>query len=220
MMVGGSCFGLYGATSAIPYRGVHMRRLGLIAAALGGVGLAFPANAQLMDVLTAPKTLIERAAEARSTSDIAKDNAIVVKVNAAMARAGTAKAATEIYEQRLLVTGLFSDKATFDAFQKDVKVIEGIKKLYWHVTWLSDDDPKRKGLPGWSDTLAIAAKAQVRLTKAAGGRYVNYRVAGDSYGNLYVVGRAYAKDEANAVIGALKDGDGVRKVISYIDVRP
>ena len=49
-----------------------MRRI-LTAAALA-VLVAFPAQAQLMDVLTAPKTLIDRAIEARSAGDIAKDN--------------------------------------------------------------------------------------------------------------------------------------------------
>jgi hypothetical protein len=55
------------------------------------VSIAYgPASAQLAgvtDLLTAPKTLIDRAIEARSKSDIAKDNVIVVKVNAIMAGA-------------------------------------------------------------------------------------------------------------------------------------
>jgi hypothetical protein len=50
------------------------------------VSIAYgPASAQLpgvTDLLTAPKTLIDRAIEARSKRDIAKDNVIVVKVNA------------------------------------------------------------------------------------------------------------------------------------------
>lgn len=197
-----------------------MRRIAFVTVAILSAMIAEPARAQLMDVLTAPKTLIERVAEARSTSDIAKDNAIVVKVNGAMAKQSTIKASTEIYEQRLLVTGLFDDKAAYDAFEKDVRAVSGIKKLYWHVTYLAENDPKRKALPSWGDTLAISTKAQARLTKAVAGRYVNFRVTGDSYGNLYVVGRAYTRDEANAVIAALRDGNGVKKVVSYIDVRP
>ncbi len=197
-----------------------MRRSVIIAISVCAVTGAGEANAQLMDILSAPKTLIERAAEARSVSDIAKDNAIVVKVNAAMAKQATIKASTEIYEQRLLVTGLFADKAAYDAFQSDVKAVEGVRKLYWHVTYLAENDPKRKTLPDWTDTLAISTKAQARLTKTVAGRYVNFRVTGDSYGNLYVIGRAYTKDEANEVVAALKDGDGVKKVVNYIDVRP
>lgn len=196
-----------------------MRRITVLAAA-GAVLAGQPAQAQLMDILTAPKTLIERAAEARSVGDIASDNAIVAKVNAAMASQGTVSASTEIYEQRLLVTGLFDDKAKYDSFQKDVKAIQGVKKLYWHVVYLPETDAKRKSLPSWSDTLAMTAKAQARLTKAVAGRYVNFRVTADSYGALYIIGRAYTKDEAAGVVTALKGGEGVVKVVNYIDVRP
>lgn len=197
-----------------------MRRIASLVVTAGVVALTTPARAQLMDILSAPKTLIERVAEARSVSDIAKDNAIVVKANAAMAKQSTIKASTEIYEQRLLVTGLFDDKVAYDAFQKDVKAVDGVKKLYWHVTYLAETDPKRNSLPSWSDTLVISTKAQARLTKAVAGRYVNFRVTADSYGNLYVIGRAYTKAEASEVVAALKDGDGVKKVVNYIEVRP
>jgi hypothetical protein len=75
-------------------------RLSLAAVALAFASVSSARALDLTGVLTAPKTLIDRAIEARSTEDIAKDNAIVVKVNAIMAKLGTIKASTEIYEQR------------------------------------------------------------------------------------------------------------------------
>lgn len=195
-----------------------MRRMALAAIFLAA---AMPAaQAQLLDVLTAPKTLIDRAIEARSASDIAKDNVIVVKVNGYMGKHSTLKASTEIYEQRLLITGLFDDKSAYDQFQKDVRSVEGIKKLYWHVTYLDKNDPKRKGLPGWSDTLEIGVKAHGRLIGTKGVADVNFRTTVDSYGNLYVIGRARSQEEANKAIARLKEGEGVKKVVNYIDVRP
>ena len=86
------------------------RSVVLAAATAASLALAGPAHAFVKDVITAPATLIERAVEARSAADIAEDNRIVVVVNAVMAEYGTIKASTEIYEQRLLVTGLFDDK--------------------------------------------------------------------------------------------------------------
>lgn len=195
-----------------------MRRL--VLAALAGLALSTPASAQLMDVLTAPKTLIDRAIEARSASDIAKDNVIVAKVNGHMGKHATIKASTEIYEQRLLITGLFDDKATYDQFQKDVRGVEGVRKLYWHVTYLAKDDPKRKSLPGWSDTLEMGVKAQGRLIGTRGVADVNFRTAVDSYGTLYVIGRARSQEEANKAVARLKEGEGIKKVVNYIDVRP
>lgn len=195
-----------------------MRRIAV--AVLATLALATPASAQLMDVLTAPKTLIDRAIEARSASDIAKDNVIVAKVNGYMGKHATIKASTEIYEQRLLITGLFDDKATYDQFHKDVRSVEGIRKLYWHVTYLAKDDPKRKALPSWADTVEMGVKAQGRLIGTRGVADVNFRTTVDSYGTLYVIGRARSQDEANKAMARLREGEGIKKVVNYIDVRP
>ena len=195
-----------------------MRLSPMIAIAL--VLSAGAAQAQLMDVLKAPVTLISRAVEARSTSDIAKDNEIVVKVNAAMAKVESIKAETEIYEQRLLITGIFDNKADYDSFQAQVRQVAGVKKLYWQVTYLADTDPKRKSLLGWDDVLEITTKAKARLVGAAGVADVNFRVTVDSYGTAYLIGRARSQEEASKALSLVKQGEGVRKVVNYVDVRP
>jgi len=191
----------------------------LVAAALV-MGTVLPAQAQLMDVLTAPKTLIDRAIEARSAGDIAKDNEIVVKVNAIMGKLGTIKASTEIYEQRLLITGIFDDKAVYDRFENEVRRVAGVKKLYWHVTYLAENDPKRKSLLDWGDVTVMAAKAQGRLVGTAGVADVNYRTTADSYGTVYIIGRARSGEEAKKALARVKDGTGVKKVVDYVVVRP
>src|SRR5579862_7502627 len=113
--------------------------------------IATPALAQLGSILTSPKTIVEHAAESRSFADQAKDNEIVLKVNAVMAKVVSIQASTEIYEQRLLVTGLFDDKAKYDQFYAGVKAVAGIKKLYWHVVYESAADQKSdKNLIGWA----------------------------------------------------------------------
>ena len=182
--------------------------------------VAMPAAAQFSGLLSAPKTLIDRAIEARSTSDIAKDNEIVVKVNAVMAKMGTIKASTEIYEQRLLVTGIFDDKALYDRFEHDVRAVTGIRKLYWHVVYLGADDPKRKTLMGWSDVLVLGTKAQARLVGTAGVADVNYRVAADPLGVVYLLGRARSREEGAKALARARDGDGVKRVADLVEVRP
>jgi len=178
------------------------------------------AHAQLMDVLTAPATLIERAVEARSTSDILKDNEIVAKVNAIMGKVATIKASTEIYEQRLLVTGQFENKADYDSFEKQVRQVSGVKKLYWQVTYLAKDDPKQKSLLGWDDVLEINTKAKARLIGTKGVADVNFRVTTDSYGTVYLLGRARSGEEAKKALARVKDDKAVKKVVDYVDVRP
>ena len=191
---------------------------------LAGLFAATPASAQLSDILLGPKKLIDRAIEARSSSDIARDNAIVIDVNKVMADLGTIKASTEIYEQRLLVTGLFSDAETCKKFETGVRKVEGIKNLYWHVTYMTDDakeDAIKAGhMMDWTDVLAFETKASARLIGTAGVADVNFRVTGDPYGNLYLLGRARSREELKKAVAKLKEGDGVKKVYNYAMVRP
>lgn len=194
-----------------------MRRL-FLAAILAAV--AAPASAQLLDVLTAPKTLIDRAIEARSASDIAKDNEIVVKVNGIMAELGTIKASTEIYEQRLLVTGVFDDKALYDRFEKQVRAVKGVKQLYWHVAYVAKDDPRRKQMLDWTDATVMAAKAQARLVGTGGVADVNFRTTTDSFATVFLLGRARSGEEAKKALSRARDGNGVKKVVNYVEVRP
>jgi osmotically-inducible protein OsmY len=194
-----------------------MNRRHFILAGSGLAATAAPAMAQFF-----PKTLIDRAIEARSMGDIAKDNEVVLKVNKVMADAKTASASTEIYEQRLLITGIIDDKKTYDQFEKGVKAVKDVKKLYWHVAMLTkEEQEKRKAeLAGWSDVLTMTTKGQGRLIGTAGVADVNFRVAGDSFRTLYILGRARSQEEATKAIARLKEGEGVKKVVSYIDVRP
>jgi osmotically-inducible protein OsmY len=193
-----------------------MNRRQFILAGSGLLVTAAPAAAQFF-----PKTLIDRAIEARSMGDIAKDNEIVLKVNKVMAEAKSASASTEIYEQRLLITGMFDDKATYDKFEKGVRAVPDVKKLYWHVAMLTkEEQEKRKAeLASWSDVLTMQTKGQARLVGTAGVADVNFRVTGDSFRTLYIIGRARSQEESNKAIARLKDGEGVKKVVSYIDVR-
>ena len=205
-----------------------MNRRHFIILSAGGLAVATdlvrprPAVAQFGDMISAPKTLFDRAIEARSTSDIAKDNGIVLKVNKVMADVGSIKASTEIYEQRLLVTGLFDDKPTYDNFEKGVRGVPGVKQLYWHVTYMSEDDQKKNegNMIGWSAGLEMAAKAKARLLGTKDVADVNYRIDGDAFANLYLLGLARSDNEKNLALAKVKDGDGVKKVVDYVAVRP
>jgi len=194
------------------------RRLLLASAATAA---ATPAFAQLGNILLGPKTIVEHAAESRSFADQAKDNEIVLKVNAVMAKIGTLQADTEIYEQRLLITGLFDDKAKYDQFYSGVKGIDGIKKLYWHAVYESADDQKKdKNLIGWAKSTELATKAGTNLTVAMKTTEQNYHVCVDSFAIAYVIGRAKSKAEHDQAIASVRGTSGVKKTVDYVDVRP
>ena len=195
-----------------------------LAIAISATFAAVPASAQLSDLLLGPKTLFDRAIEARSSSDLARDNAIVIDVNRVMADLGTIKASTQIYEQDLLITGLFAEGETYRKFEKGVRAVEGVKKLYWHVTYMTDkakEDAIAAGrMMDWKDVLTLETKAQARLIGTAGIADVNFRVTADPFGNLYLMGRARSGEELKKAIGKLKEGDDVKKVYNYALVRP
>ena len=182
-----------------------------------------PASAGLLDdILVAPKTLIDRAIEARSSSDIFKDNEIVVKVNVVMADLGTIKASTEIYEQRLLVTGLFDDVQLFEEFLAGVEAVEGIKELYWHVQYMSeaDQEAREAEMLDWVDALELGTSVGIRLIETAGIADVNLRVAVDAFSNVYLIGRARSEEEMRKAVQVSGETGGAGVVTNYIEVRP
>lgn len=186
--------------------------------------VAQPASAQLGDILLAPKTLVDRAIEARSSADIARDNAIVLDVNKVMADLGTIKASTEIYEGHLLVTGLFNDAETYRKFETGVRSVKDVRKLYWHVLYLTEKAQKEAIAEGrlmdWPDVIVFEKKAMARLIGTAGVADVNFRVTGDALGNLYLLGRARSGEEMRKAVAKLEEGEGVRRVYNYAVVRP
>lgn len=169
-----------------------------------------------------PITLVERAVEARRGADIIEDNRIVLAVNKFMADLRTIKASTEIYEQRLLVTGLFDDPKLLENFRRRVRSVKGIKKLYWHAIYLSKAEQKRQSgrLLDWSDVIVLDAKVGAGLIGTRAVADVNYRVAADSRGTVYLLGRARSKTELDKALRVARGVKGVRRLINYVVVRP
>ncbi len=195
----------------------------LVAGLVAGVSLSPPpASAQLSDILLAPKTLIDRVIEARSAKNIAIDNRIVVAVNAIMVKYKTIKASTEIYEQRLLLTGIFDDKELFDGFSAKVRKVEGVKELYWHVVYMSEADQEKREaeLLDWPDAVLLNTKTGLSLIGTRGVADVNFRTAVDSFSTIYLLGRARSQPELDKALASVKATKGVAKVVNYAFVRP
>ena len=197
----------------------------LLAAAIActGLSLSTPARAGFLDdILTGPKTLIERAIEARSSSDILTDNEIVIKINAIMVDLGTIQASTEIYEQRLLVTGLFDDEELYEEFRDRVEQVEDVRELFWHVRYMSEEDQEANEaeMLDWTDAVELDARVGFSLIETAGIADVNLRVAVDAFANVFVLGRARSDEELQKAIEVSSETEGVGGVINYIEMRP
>lgn len=195
--------------------------LALTAALLLGASPASRADL-LGDVLTAPKTLIDIAIEARSSEDIVEDNKLVLRVNEIMLDLGTIKASTEIYEQRLLVTGLFDDEALYAEFKHRVEDIDGVRELYWYVVYMSEEEQEARNdeLLDWPDALLLDADVGLALIGTAGVADVNFRVAVDAFSTIYLLGRARSEAERDKAVDVAEDQGGVCRVLDFVEVRP
>ena len=182
----------------------------------------FAAAAASLGGCASPITVVERAIEARSSSDIVEDNRIVLEINRIMADQRTIKASTEIYEQRLLVTGIFDDAALYDRFKRQVEGVRGVKRLYWHVATMSEAEQNRRSaeLLGWADALALDTKVGANLIGTRGVADVNYRVAVDFFAAVYLIGRARSGEEKAKAIATAREVSGVKRVVDYVEVRP
>lgn len=167
-----------------------------------------------------PVTIVERVVEARSTSDIVTDNEIVIDVNEIMIDLGTVQVSTQIYEQRLLVTGLMDDKALYDEFERQVRAVPQVKVLYWHVVYMSEVDQHAAELLTWDEVLVLDNSVGINLIEDTGIADVNFRVSADAFANIYLIGRARSQGELDLALAAARATEGVKTVINYVEVRP
>jgi hyperosmotically inducible protein len=166
--------------------------------------------------------IAQRALEDRGTSDIVKDNEIVVDVNELMATYETVAVATEIYEQRLLVYGLLDDAAKIESFRGDVGRIEGVKALYWHVTYMSEVDQEAKAdeILGLAGSTEAQAKVEANWLSADGVSSLNIRAGIDPLATAYILGRAKSAAEKQTALAEVGKVPAILRVVDYVEVRP
>jgi hyperosmotically inducible protein len=159
--------------------------------------------------------------EARSSAHIVTDNEIALAVNSIMLQLGDIGAATTIYEQRLLVTGFFDNKTIYDELHKRIAAIKGLRELYWHAVYMSREEQLRSGvaLLDSAGAFALESGAQGKLLLAPGVASSNFRVAVDSFGNLYLVGRAFSTAERDTAVESLRSVEGIKDVVAYVEIR-
>jgi hyperosmotically inducible protein len=81
-------------------------------------------------------------------------------------------------------------------------------------------EQERRKLLDWGDVIVLESKAGARLIGTSGVADVNFRVAGDAFGTLYLLGRARSDNESSKAKMRARDGGKVKKLIDYVEVRP
>lgn len=168
------------------------------------------------------KTAAELTIEARSTVDMVQDNVLLVQVNAMMAGMGAMRASTEVYEQRVLVTGLFSNRDRYLSYWRRLQTLAGLERLHWHAVYLVPEEEKhlKTQLLSWPEAVLLDNTVGVNLIRTVGIADLNLRVATDAFGTVYLMGRVRSDAELNRALWVASHTGGVREVISYVDVRP
>lgn len=189
----------------------------------GRIAVALALGLALSGALAAcsPITVVQRAVEDRSAADIAEDNRIVVAVNKLMAKYETISVSTEIYEQRLLIYGILADPADYSGLRNDVGKIDGIAKLYWHVTQMSEaeQEAREDDMLGFAEGVKVKTVIEKDWLATDGVESLNFRVAVDPFGTAYVVGRAKSQAEHDRAIAVVRNVEGVRRVTDYSEIR-
>jgi len=150
------------------------------------------------------------------------DNVILVKVNAIMAQLGALRASTEVYEQRVLVTGIFSNQEKYLMYWRQLQEISGLERLHWHAIYLEPAEEKhiKSRLLSWGEAVLLDNAVGLNLVRTVGIADLNLRVAVDAFGTAYLLGRSRSQSERNRALWVASHTKGVREVVSYIDVRP
>lgn len=169
-----------------------------------------------------PITLGQRAVEDRSAGDIARDTEIFSKANAAMATNKTLAISTLVYEQVLVAYGLSDDQAKMDAVHAAFRNIDGLRRLHWHVEYMSPEEQKRQEakILNVAQTTRIRGEIEANWLDAEGVESPNFRVGVDPLGHAILLGRAHSAKEEQRVIGIVRGIEGVRKTTEYIYVKP
>lgn len=128
-----------------------------------------------------PVTLGQRAFEDRSVEDIKLDTEIFTAISTEMAANKTIAASSLVYEQEVVMFGLMDDKRKLDRLAAGVRNVDGIKRLHWHVEYMSEADQEAREDALLGITGTSKAKAAIEAGWLGGDAIdsLNFRVGVD-----------------------------------------
>jgi hypothetical protein len=119
-----------------------------------------------------------------------------------------------VYEGRVLITGrLANEQMRQEAVQRTWKV-EGVKEVYDEI----EVGPETHFSDEARDTV-ISTRIRNDLVWDSQVKSINYTVKTEN-GVVYIIGSARTKDEMDRVTGYARNIPNVRRVVSYVRVRP
>jgi len=194
----------------------------------------------ILSVAACQTVLVEtgkKAFEDRTTSDQVTDTKLAASITTDL----TAKdksllldVSTDVWEQRVLLTGAVSDPHVKEEIAAMVRADARVRQLYDEILIVSPEEqekrrkaaqekeegePKKEGFSQTVNDFWIETKISARLLTDPEARSVNFRWR-SVRNTVYLIGRARSEAELQRVLEICKSVDGVIAVKSYVEVRP
>ncbi len=187
------------------------RRLGTCAVVVAGFALASCSSPTM--ILDAATTV----AEDRTMSQVADDVGLKIDINAKLLsnkyRDLFLDVNTNVYENRVMLTGSVETTAHKRRATLLVRSIKGVKKVINELQVTSDGSLKETANDLWIET-----KLKARLVGADGVSSINYRWRSVN-GVVYFIGVAQNRGELAKVIRLARSTDHVNKVVSHVRIK-
>lgn len=138
----------------------------------------------------------------------------------------------DVWEARVLLTGTVTDKTVRQSVLRQVSGDKRIQKIYNEIQIVSkaEQAQRLRQAQGHSADAApeasasgtdfwIETKIAAKLVAAKDVTSVNYRWR-SVRNTLYVIGRAQSRQELTQVLSLLRDTEGVKRVKSFVEIKP
>ena len=177
----------------------------------------------------------KKALEDRSTDDQVIDTKMGVSFLSALADKDANLAvdvSTDVWEQRVLLTGTVSDAKSRQDVLQVVRADRRGKAVYDEIQLVSKEEQarrrnavknknpnKKEGVDRAVNDFWIETKISAQLITASDVTSVNYRWR-SVRNTVYIIGRARTKAELTKVLGIIRATDGVAQAKAFVDIKP
>lgn len=194
----------------------------------------------VMTLTGCPTLLVEtgkKALEDRTTNDQVTDTKLAASITTDLTKKDKSlllDVSTDVWEQRVLLTGAVSDPRVKQEIVAMVRADERVRTLYDEIQIVSPEEqaerrkaaqekeqgePKKEGFSQTVNDFWIETKISARLVTEPDVRSVNFRWR-SVRNTVYIIGRARSEAELQRVLEICKSVDGVVSVKSFVEVRP
>ncbi len=200
-----------------PVPNPSFRPLRAAAALLLCAGLAVPLSGCVETAMTAGAVGGSAAMEERGIKGAANDTVIRARINALWSSADERmwrKVNLQVYNGRVLLSGVMDTNEMRDEAVRLAWQAEGVKEVINEIQLAEST-----GVDGFARDTWIATELKSKLLFDSKISSVNYSVE-VSAGSVYLIGLAQSQDELDRVINHARSLEYVKRVISYVRVKP